>query len=332
MLALSACTAEPQVREAQILAFGTLINFTSSGADEATFKQAHAALSDEFAQLHQRWHAWQDGQLQQTNQLLRSGQWFEAETSIKRLILQARPLAEQSNNLFNPAIGKLLKLWGFQGQSKANWQPPSQQAINIFLQAKPSLTNIEIQGTRMRSNNPSIALDFGAFAKGVALDQAIATLQQHGVSNAIINAGGDLKIIGSKQGDPWRIALRNPGDQTPLGWFQLTGEHSVFTSGDYERYHEHNKKHYGHIIDPRTGQPASGTRSVTVIHKNAALADAAATALFVAGPEQWQTIARQMHIDKVLLVDEKQRFHATPQMYALFKPLTPPTEWIISDE
>ncbi|MCU7959413.1 MAG: FAD:protein FMN transferase [gamma proteobacterium symbiont of Bathyaustriella thionipta] len=329
---LPACTSADNIREGQILAFGTLINFTTSGVDEAAFKKAHAALSKQFEAMHKRWHAWQAGELQRTNRKLASGQWFEAEASIMDLIRQARPLARQSDHLFNPAIGRLLNLWGFQGQSDADWQPPPDKAIEHLQQSPPSLENIETRGSYIRSNNPLLALDFGAFAKGVALNQAALTLQKQGIHDAVINAGGDLIVLGSKQGKPWRIAVRNPDSEKPLGWFELQGRHSVFTSGDYERYHPFKGKHYGHILDPRTGRPAIGTRSVTVIHENAALADAAATALFVAGPDQWQNIARQMHIDKVLLIDTQNRFHITKQMRALFKPLQQPAEWIISHE
>jgi thiamine biosynthesis lipoprotein len=83
----------------------------------------------------------------------------------------------------------------------------------------------------------------------------------------------------------------------------LESDQCVFTSGDYERYFEFNGRRYSHIIDPRSGYPAAGTRSVTVLASEAALADAAATALFVAGPEQWPDIARRTGIGDVLMID-----------------------------
>jgi thiamine biosynthesis lipoprotein len=92
------------------------------------------------------------------------------------------------------------------------------------------------------------------------------------------------------------------------------GDESVFTSGDYERNFNWKGKRYHHIIDPRTGYPAIGTKSVTVIHQDAATADAAATALFVAGPDNWYNIAQKMGIKYVLLVDSQDRAHMNPAM------------------
>ena len=95
---------------------------------------------------------------------------------------------------------------------------------------------------------------------------------------------------------------------------ELAGDASVFTSGDYERFFEVDGKRYHHIIDPRSGWPANKTTSVTVIHDNAAMADAASTALFVAGPDDWIEIARNMHIELVMLIDTDGIIHMTPAM------------------
>jgi len=88
----------------------------------------------------------------------------------------------------------------------------------------------------------------------------------------------------------------------------------VFTSGDYERYYMYKGKRYHHIIDPRTGYPAEGSQSVTVITKDSGLADAAATALFVAGPDHWYELAKKLGLKQVLLVDSEGKIHVSPQM------------------
>jgi thiamine biosynthesis lipoprotein len=91
-------------------------------------------------------------------------------------------------------------------------------------------------------------------------------------------------------------------------------DESVFTSGNYERFFEYQGTRYHHIIDPRDGYPAKDSVSVTVIHKNATTADAAATALFVAGPKLWQKIAAHMGVTQVMLIDDKLTFYMTPEM------------------
>ena len=122
-------------------------------------------------------------------------------------------------------------------------------------------------------------LNFGAFAKGYAIDQSMKHLHAEGIQNVVINAGGDLSVSGSHGERPWRIGIRHPRKEQSLAWIDARDNESIFTSGDYERFYFYNNKRYHHILDPSTGYPAWGTASVTVIHDNAGEADAAATAI-----------------------------------------------------
>jgi thiamine biosynthesis lipoprotein len=141
-----------------------------------------------------------------------------------------------------------------------------------------------------------------------------------GIKNAIINAGGDLRAIGLREtGEPWKIAIRHPDGESIIGSLEISGDASVFTSGGYERNFTWEGKRYHHIIDPRTGYPAVGTASVTVIHDDSTTADAAATALFVAGPGEWHRIARKMGIRFVLLITENGELQMNPAMRARLK-------------
>ncbi|HET9679933.1 MAG TPA: FAD:protein FMN transferase, partial [Gammaproteobacteria bacterium] len=185
---------------------------------------------------------------------------------------------------------------------------------------KPSMDDLTIHDGVLSSNNPAVRLDFGAYAKGVAVKRAIAILRNYGIENAIANAGGDLQAIGHYQtgneSRPWRIGIRHPRkhDQV-LASITLKPGEAVFTSGDYERYYEYHGKRYHHILDPATGYPARGVRSVTVIHTNPALADAASTALFVAGVDDWQNVAHAMGLRYVMLVDSQGVAHLTAPMH-----------------
>ena len=134
------------------------------------------------------------------------------------------------------------------------------------------------------------------------------------IHNAIINTGGDLSVSGTHGNRPWRIGIRHPRKEAAIAWLEASDNESVFTSGDYERYYMHKGKRYHHILDPRTGYPAQGSSSVTVIHDNAAEADAAATALFVAGPQYWHSIALSMGIRYVMLIDTEGTIHMNPAM------------------
>jgi thiamine biosynthesis lipoprotein len=182
------------------------------------------------------------------------------------------------------------------------------------------MSDLRLDGLLVRSDNRAVKLDFGAIGKGYGIDLAMERLRELGITNAILNAGGDLRAIGDRSGQPWRIAIRRPSGGV-LGVIMVSGDESLFTSGDYKRNFIYEGRTYHHIIDPRTGSPAEGTRSVTVAHTDATTADAAATALFVAGPAGWYEVAKRMGIRYVLLVDSEGTLHMNPAMAKRFEPI-----------
>lgn len=312
---LLACSPQPETYHQQFLAFGTLMDLTIAGVPTAQAAAAGKALEDDFAVMHQAWHAWSPGPMTRTNALLAEGKSFSAPPSVLPLIKVSQRLAEQSDNLFNPAIGHLIKLWGFQSDEPNRPRPPpAAELIRQAIAKHPRMSDIIIDDFRLRSTNPAVQIDVGAIGKGYGIDIAIGHLRELGIDNAIINAGGDLRAIGRNGDRPWRIAIRGADGKGVLGYVETDGDESVFTSGDYERGFTWEGRHYHHIIDPRTGYPAQGTHSVTVLGDDATTADAAATALFVAGPDDWPRIAARMGIKDVLLVDSDGVMHMTPGM------------------
>lgn len=313
-LLTSGCSKpQPEFSET-VFTFGTLVEITIVGVDEATADLAYTAALDDLNYMHNTWHAWQENALARINNLLRTGGSFSLAPSILPLISKAKVLSEQSNGLFNPAIGELVNLWGFHSDERDDSPEPLHEDIQVLLDAAPSMQDVVIEGLNMHGTNDRIRLDFGGFAKGVAVDAVIEHLREFGIQNAIVNAGGDLRAIGQKDGRPWRIGIRNPDAEGVIASLEISGDESVFTSGDYERYFEIDGKRYHHIIDPRTGYPAMGTRSVTVLHNSGAVADAAATAMFVAGPDHWKTIANNMGISNVMLIGSDGRVQITTDM------------------
>lgn len=301
-LLLAACEREPTATGRTFLAFGTLVEVTVVGPETARAEQAIDQVQQEFEWMHATWHPWEASALSRMNMLLETGAWFSAAPSVLPLLEQARELERASGGRFNPAIGKLVQLWGFEDAPAPDATPPPEAEIDALVQTAPSLADIERDGIRVRSTNPDVVLDFGAFAKGFGVDRAIALLRRLGIENAIVNAGGDLRAIGSRGDRPWRIGIRAPRGGGVLASVEIQGDQSVFTSGDYERFFEVEGRRYHHILDPATGYPATGITSVTVMTEDGARADAAATALFVAGPKQWPQVAADMDIDKVMVV------------------------------
>ncbi len=313
-LLLAGCERTTPPVTTRFLAFGTLVDLTISGVSQEQADKATAAIEQDFAEMHRAWHAWDPGPLGRVNRLLQSNESFAAPPSILELIRIGQNLSAASDNLFNPAIGHLIDAWGFHRDDPEGHRPPDQALIDRLLRENPQMNDIQVNGINLRCGNPAVKLDFGAFGKGYGIDLAIAHLRELGINNAILNAGGDLRAIGSRGDRPWSVGVRDASGSGVLGTIEARADESIFTSGDYERNFTWEGQRYHHIIDPRTGYPAVGTASVTVLHTDAVTADAAATALFVAGPEDWYRVAKQMGIRYVLLIDSSGTLHMNPAM------------------
>ena len=299
VLALASCSRS-EVLTRQYLTFGTLVDVSIATDDPARAEQAFDALAADFNQMQTNWNAWKPGSLLRVNQLLPLGEAFTTSPQIVELITRAQPISRASGYLFNPAIGKLIALWGFHQDDPGPTTPDKTDAIQALVAAHPTLDDIEVHGVTLRSRNPDVQLDFGGFAKGYALKLASEHLLDLGLRDFIINAGGDLVARGRHLDRPWRIGVRDPDDEDAVAAIEVRDGEGAFTSGDYERYYMEDGQRRHHIIDPRTGYPSTGARAVTVIHDDPALADAAATALTIAHDDEWLAIAQRLGVDKVL--------------------------------
>lgn len=299
------------------LIFGTIVNIKLLDVDEKVAQDSFRSIREDLKVMHRVWHVWEPSPLMRFNQLLETKLEFSSAPSVLELFHSAKALSLKSQHLFNPAIGKLIALWGFHSHNQPE-VAPSKQAILALVKQQPSMQDITLTGVRAISKNAAVKLDFGGVAKGFAIDRLLKGLKQKGIHNALIDTGGDLKVIGQHGDRAWKIAIRDPRVKGKLvASIELRDNEAAFTSGDYERYlrnQKNNDQHLHHIIDPRTGYPAVGTQSVTVLHTNAATADAAATALFIAGPTQWIEIAKSMGIKDVLLIDSEGDIHISSSM------------------
>jgi thiamine biosynthesis lipoprotein len=330
---LTACSrGKEPIHQEQILVFGTLVDITVWGVDDDKAQQATAAVIHTLNELHHRWHAWEPGPLTDINARLARGETVTLAPDQVEVIRGAQILSKESGYLFNPAIGNLIALWGFHADDRPSTiPPPSPAQIQKLVTQHPTLDDLHFDGNKLSSVNPALQMDFGAYVKSYGVDRAIDELRKHGVNNAIVNAGGDLRAIGRKGDKPWRIGIRDPRSPGILASIEIQGDESVFTSGDYERFFIYQGKRYHHIIDPRNGYPPDGAMSATVIYTGNALGGGvgggASTALMVAGPKDWLTVVRGMHLKQAMLVAADRTVYVTPDLAARlhFEVDPPPT-------
>ena len=321
-LALSCCLlacsqnndSDKPEQQRDLLLFGTIINITLYDVDATQADRAFRLLDSDFSRWHQNWSPWTNGELAQLNLKLAAGKSFKVDPELRDLIQTGVHLSAISNNLFNPAIGNLVNLWQFHRADEADIKPPDPAVIAKVVNARPSMADLVIQGNTISSTNPAVQLTLGAYAKGYAIEIALARLRAMGIHDAVINAGGDLKVIGKHGQRDWRVGIRHPRQPGTLGWIDARPGEGIFTSGDYERFYMYKGKRMHHILDPRTGYPSVGLTSVTVIDPNASLADAAATAMMIAGPEHWYATAKAMGIKYAMVVEENGHIQLNPAM------------------
>jgi thiamine biosynthesis lipoprotein len=214
----------------------------------------------------------------------------EASVSVEtaEVLRTGLAVAARSGGAFDPTLGRLKALWGIEAETP-HIPTPTEIAAALEGTGPAALT---VTGTRVRKRMPQLAVDLGGIAKGYAIDRALAVLREHGVTSAAVNAGGDIGLLGDKQGRPWRIGVQHPRRPGEILTTVAAVDRAVVTSGDYERYFERDGRRYHHLFDPATGFPADRCQSVTVLAPSAMLADALATALFVLGPEPGLALLR----------------------------------------
>jgi thiamine biosynthesis lipoprotein len=177
---------------------------------------------------------------------------------------------------------------------------------------------------------PTTRIDLGGIAKGYAIDRAAAVLRKAGIPAFFAQAGGDLYVQGRKpDGQPWKVGIRDPRGPEDAFFAMLPVENHAFsTAGDYERAFVEGGKRYHHIIDPRTGFPATACRSVTVWAEDALTADAIDDAVFILGPIEGMALVESLEGAGAVMVDADNRVHVSKRLEGSVKILRPPTEGI----
>ena len=324
VLCLLSCGKEAPLYQEQGYVFGTLVEVSVYGETEPRAKQAVASVMQEFQRLHTLLHAWQPSELSTLNTAFASGKTKEISPEVLAMLQDAAQLSAQSDGLFNPAIGGLVKLWGFHADE---YKPalPDEKQLAALIKAQPQMSDLSLSpnpsprggGGLMSSRNRAVQLDLGGYAKGYALDRAAAILRKQDIHNALINIGGNVMALGTHGERTWRVGIQHPRKAGPIATLELHDGEAIGTSGDYQRYFEFGGKRYCHLIDPRNGRPVQGVQAVTVLTHGAragVLSDATSKPLFISAAQGWRAAAQKMNLTEALLIDDSGTVHLTAAM------------------
>ena len=293
------------VRRSQLM-MGTIVEIVASGKNSDQLK---AAIDDAFAEMARLDRLlsrhYQDSDVSRLSQ---SDQGGSVAPETAAVIALGLDVARRSNGAFDLTLGRLKALWGI---DEENPHVPEQAAIAKAIEGIGP-RSLELNGRNVIKRSPQLMVDLGGIAKGYIVDRAVDVLKEHAITDAAVNAGGDMYLLGQHPQHPWRIGIQHPREQNGILATVQVRDRAVVTSGDYERFFEQDGQRYHHIFNPQTGMPARGCQSVTVITDSVALGDALATAIFVLGPQQGLKLLADYPGAEGLIVAADGSLHPSP--------------------
>jgi FAD:protein FMN transferase len=224
------------------------------------------------------------------------------EPEVAEVVRKSLEVWRLSDGAFDITVEPLVRAWGFLGGPRR--VPSEAEARAAFRLVGAQRLHYDDARHTLRFDLEGMKIDLGGIAKGYAVDCAAETLRAHGVTDALVNVSGNMEAIGHPEGsDHWRIGIRDPRDRMPyFARLELHDREGLSTSAKYEQFVAQDGKTYGHIMDPRTGRPAEGLISVTVVAPNGYISDAWDTPLFVLGPAGARRKAHELAEIAVVLV------------------------------
>ncbi len=308
---VAGCERNGDVFEDKINALGTFAQISIVGVPQEQARQAAVMVEEELLELDKVGYTFKvEGELQQLNEALAHRKSMTVSDGLLEVISEASKLFNLSGGLFNPAAGQLTAFWEFHcDKDDCEVSPyPSEvqklvdEEVAKIITRTPSMDDLIIKGNKISSRNRQVKLEFGDMIRGLALDKGIEQLRKIGVANAMIDIGGSVRTIGTRGDHDWWIGLFDAGGEHFIGSIENIDDQAVVAVRASEKSFAKDGPVYRHIVDPRTGMPASAIQSVVVMHENAMIANASAVTILIAGIKDWKTIADKMGAHKILLI------------------------------
>lgn len=328
--AVPSAAFQPTKVEVQDEAMGTSLHFiayTSAQTDEAATRAAIAKAVAEMRRLEAVLSEWKpDSEIGQVN--AHAGDWVQVGPEAAEVIERGLWAGKLSGGRFDITFQALSKVWKFGSAQEDKPKLPSRAEVERLRQLVDyRRVELDQAGHRVRIGKGQ-QMGLGGIAKGYIVDRAAKVLHESGVAGFLAQAGGDLYGSGRKpDGSPWVSGVQDPrGAQGEFFAVLELTDHAFSTAGDYARAYVVHGKRYHHIIDPKTGYPATACRSVTIWAPDATTADGVDDAVFILGPEQGLKLVESLDGVGAVIVDAKNRVFISERVKDKVKVLKPPTD------
>ena len=286
---------------------GTSFLLEAIGPDPAHLDAAIEAAVTEVRRVEDVFTTWRESELTRLNARAGEGP-VEVSREVCELVARALAVAELTDGAFDPTWYALHDLWDLEADPPR--LPAPEELARALERVDHTRVQVDLEGSTVELP-AGFSLELGGIAKGWGVDRGMKVFLERGVEHGVVDAGGDLKALGTKFGEPWQIAIKHPRRRADVMAVVPVSNRCVVTSGDYERFFELDGVRYHHILDPRTGRPSTGCMSATVVGPDAAFCDALATALCVLGAERGLAIVEELDGVEALVVDLEGEVRAT---------------------
>lgn len=310
-LVAAGCRESSDIHRRTQYLMGTVVTITVAGLADEDANRAMSAAFEEIRRLEGVLTFFsEDSDLGRINAAAGAREVLVSAETIE-VLAEALRISDRSGGAFDPTIGPLVSLWGF--EVKDRFVPPKEEIERARTLVNWRNMSVDPNLRTVRLERKGMKVDLGGIAKGYAADRAAETLRRHGVSSALVAVAGDIRALGEKApGVAWHVGIQHPREPGAVLGSLRIADRSVSTSGDYERYFIKDGIRYHHILDPATGRPAAASRSATVLAPTTILSDALSTAAFVLGPEKGIGLVQSFPGVEAVIVDREGRVHVTP--------------------
>jgi len=306
---------------------GTEVRVSVWTADHALVETAVGAVFREFDRLDALMSVWKDGSDIVRLNAAAGDRAVTVSTDTRDVLHIARDISDQTGGTFDVTFAALGGLWKFDYQDKDNSVPDAREIAKRLPLINYRDLSVDDGAGTAQLKREGMRVNLGGIGKGYAVDRAVDIMRRSGLRDFMIQAGGDMYVAGRRGDRPWRLGIRDPRGPADRLFATLDLTDGTFsTSGDYERSFMKDGRRYHHIIDPRDGQPARLSRSVTLVTDRAVVADALAKGVFILGPDAGMALIERTPGVQGVIVSAKNEVSISSGLRNRLILLAPPTD------
>ena len=288
-------TARAHAVERTGVAMGSELRLSAWTAEEQAAQAAFAAAFAEFERLEALMSVWRQGSDVLRINAAAGERPVAVGAEVREALRAAQQVSEWTTGKFDVTFGALADVWKFDAQDQDSTIPDADTIRRRLPLIDYRQIEVDDSAGTVFLRRKGMRIHLGGIGKGYAVGRAVQILRRAGLRDFMVQAGGDLYVAGRKDGRPWRLGINDPRGPSARSFATVELTDSTFsTSGDYARFFMKDGVRYHHLLDPATGQPARGCRSVTIVAGDPVVADGLSTGVFVLGPSAGMALIERL--------------------------------------